>query len=117
MNNWTAEMVKQHNDRIAKGKSNKAGGTGNRKRAVIKEQQDDYQRQANHKPEKAEMDGVVRPKFVISVTFNLSTKQLRDVPGMLETACDCLVASGRQLSGVGDRKGVMQVRKLRDGRI
>lgn len=84
---------------------------------VVQERQAPDQGPDNHATGGAGVDDESYPRFTISVHFYLSDQRLRDLPGMLETICDCVCAAGRQLAGVGRRKGVMRVGQGGRGRV
>jgi len=58
----------------------------------------------SHGIQDKEMDAWRDKEYRISVTFLVSDKRRRDNPGMLETVCDAIIAAGRHLAGIEDRK-------------
>lgn len=86
-----------------------------REHTVAQKQQDADAREADNQAGVSEDHAPNGARFRISVEIGVSDKRLRDTPGMLETVCDCLVTAGRQLAGIGDRKGVLQTRAIRRG--
>ena len=99
MSNWTKEQY----DAYIRSHPRKT-------HSKLQEQEDYLPKPIDNETGDSKMDEVCRAKYRLSVTFLLSDKRLRDVPGMLETVCDIVCAAGRQLAGIGDRKGVMRVR-------
>jgi hypothetical protein len=108
-------MVRQHNERIERGKNNQIAGTGTSQCPIIQEQQDAGKRQVVHKSKKPEMDETMHGQFRVSVTLLVSDQRDRDGDGMYSTIQDCLIAAIGRLAKM-DRLALRKLAKSEERR-
>lgn len=90
---WTHEQYEKYQAKRAWAKP----------RTQFQKQQDADARPADHRPEKAKVDGAMHGKFRVSITLLLSDKRDRDPDGAASTLMDCVMASIGRLGGVDRR--------------
>ena len=96
-------MVNQHNERVARGKNNQAGGERHRESSVVQEPeagnpgQQHRQDADTHRAKGKAVDESVHPKFKLTITCLFSDQRRRDIDGCATTMLDCLVKAVREL--------------------
>lgn len=111
-------MVRIHNERVAKGRNNQAGGGRDRKCAIIQEQQDgnnQTQTTTDNKSKEPAMDGSMHGPYRVSVTLLVSDERDRDGDGMYSTIQDCLIAAIGRLAQM-DRLTLRKLAKSEERR-
>lgn len=98
MVNWTSDALNDYNRRQA----HKAGNRGDAHSSLQKLEADGpkpkkRKAQADYGPRAKGPDESDHPVFRVAIVVKYSDHRTRDLPGALETLCDCLVLARRRL--------------------
>lgn len=111
-------MVRLHNERVARGRNNQAGGERHWKCGQLQEQQDGHNQTnttTDNKSKEPAMDGSMHGPFRVSVTLLVSDERDRDGDGMYSTIQDCLIAAIGRLAQM-DRLALRKLAKSEERR-